>query len=234
MVRFGLGLLVGLGVGAAVMLLVRPPSAPGLALEVLDGLTARSAARAAAAYAAQQAEAQARQDALAAALTAAQAARLAAEARAAEAAGQAEAALAAVHAAETTAAEATTAVATAQAAVEAAPADLPAVRALVTAQADAITRLTDEVTTVHAALEASSRLVGLERAVSASLRRERQAALAQTQVLEERVTLASARIAALDGRRIRWGPGAAAGVTPIGGGRLSPALAVGLVVMWGR
>ena len=147
---------------------------------------------------------------------------------------QAEAALAAVHAAEATAAEATTAVATAQAAVEAAPADRPAVRALVTAQADAITRLTDEVTTVHAALAASSRLVGLERAVSANLRRERQAALAQTQVLEERFTLASARIAALDGRRIRWRPGAAAGVNPLGGGRLSPALAVGLVVMWGR
>ena len=124
--------------------------------------------------------------------------------------------------------------ATAQAAVEAAPADRPAVRALVTAQADAITRLTDEVTTVHAALAASSRLVGLERAVSANLRRERQAALAQTQVLEERFTLASARIAALDGRRIRWRPGAAAGVNPLGGGRLSPALAVGLVVMWGR
>ena len=37
MARFGLGLLVGLGLGAAVMVLMRPPSAPGIARDVLDG-----------------------------------------------------------------------------------------------------------------------------------------------------------------------------------------------------
>ena len=85
---------------------------------------------------------------------------------------------------------------------------------------------------VRAALEGAARQVDLERAVSRALRVERDAATAQTAVVARQRDLAMARVADLDGRRLRWGPGVTAGVAPFG--RRAPAVVVGLTLLWGR
>ena len=109
---------------------------------------------------------------------------------------------------------------------------LAAVNAVVSAQADEIAALTTDVSQLRIALTAVGQHLDWERAVSRALRTERDAAVARTTIIERQFDLAAARVAHLDGRRLRWGLGVTAGFAPFG--RPAPGVVVGLTLLWGR
>ena len=211
---------------------LKPSSVDSLALGALERLAADRAAAARAIYEREQVDAR---DALAvvtAQLETARAARREAEAQAGTADATARQSRAAIAEAEARVRQAQAVTETARLDAQSRSDSRRALAAVSGAQAVEIEAQALSLRRVRAALEGAARQVDLERAVSRALRVERDAATAQTAVVARQRDLAMARVADLDGRRLRWGPGVTAGVAPFG--RRAPAVVVGLTLLWGR